>query len=72
MSLFEFKELFSLTLESIPGKLEITIKDKDMVNDKIMGYFMIDPQKQKIYQDSKKKEHRLEFQNGNTKIVFNC
>ena len=72
MSLFEFKELFSLTLESIPGKLEITIKDKDMVNDKIMGYFMIDPQKQKIYQDSKKKEHQLEFQNGNTKIVFYC
>ena len=30
---YEFKELLPFTLESIPGKIDFKVKDKDMVND---------------------------------------
>ena len=37
--------MLPFTLESIPGKIELTVKDKDMVNDQLMGRLTLDPQK---------------------------
>jgi len=42
---YEFKEMLPFTLESIPGKIELIVKDKDMVNDQLMGRLTMDPQK---------------------------
>ena len=47
---FEYKELLPFTLESIPGKVGITVKDKDMVNDQLMGNLVLDPQKEDLFE----------------------
>lgn len=68
---YEFKELLPFTLESIPGKIEIAVKDKDMVNDKLMGKIVLNPQKELLFEASaSKKEQRLEVQTETSKIVL--
>jgi glyoxylate utilization-related uncharacterized protein len=57
---YEFKELLPFTLESIPGKILLTVKDKDMVNDQVMGQLLFDPQQETLFSEqAHKKEHRL-------------
>lgn len=59
---FEFKELLPFTLESIPGQIEITIKDKDMVNDQVMGRLVVNPQKESLFEETiSKKEQRYDL-----------
>ena len=59
---FEFKELLPFTLESIPGKLLLTVKDKDMVKDAVMGMLSLDPHKECLFEETGKAvEHRYEI-----------
>ena len=72
---YEFKELLPFTLESIPGKVEVTVKDKDMVNDQVMGKLLLDPQKEGLFQECKK-EQRYELldqgEEQKRKLVLYC
>jgi hypothetical protein len=54
-TIYEWDEILPFTLEAVPGKIEITIKDKDMVNDEVMGKTVIDPQKELIFEPTGKK-----------------
>lgn len=48
-SLYEWKEMLPFTLESIPGKIELSIREKDMSNDESLGKITLDPQKEQIF-----------------------
>ena len=53
---FEFKELLPFTLESIPGKISMTVKDKDMVNDQVMGRLELNPHKEGLFEETKNRK----------------
>lgn len=47
--------MLPFSLETIPGKIELTIKDKDMQNDENLGKISIDPQNEAIFETSNNK-----------------
>ena len=52
---YEWKEMLQFSLETIPGKIELTIKDKDMQNNENLGKISIDPQSEAIFETSNNK-----------------
>ena len=54
--------MLPFTLESIPGRVLLTVKDKDMVKDAVMGMLSLDPQKDCLFEEAGKAvEHRYEI-----------
>lgn len=46
---YVWAEQLSFTMEEIPSKIELFIKDKDFVDDEIMGSLVIDPQREAFW-----------------------
>jgi len=42
-------------LESIPATVELIVKDKDMVNDELMGSIVLDPQAEGLFKETGKR-----------------
>lgn len=57
-------------MEEIPNKIELLIKDKDLVDDEIMGRLVVDPQREGFWSaKNNMEERRFEIINEKRKIV---
>ena len=51
----------------------ITIKDKDMVKDEVMGKLVLDPQKECLFEETENKlEQRYELLTEKSKLIIYC
>ena len=51
---YEWNEVLPFTLEAIPGRIDFVVKDKDMVNDEVLGSIKVDPHAEGLLEEGEK------------------